>query len=65
MVVRLKKLGPQGHREFNLTLKEAREAVDADPGKYLIVDEETERIIKSIHLRDGQKIVMVPVIEGG
>jgi len=63
--VRLKKLGPQGHREFNLTLKEAREAVDADPGKYLIVDEETERIIKSIHLRDGQKIVMVPVIEGG
>ena len=65
MTVRIRKLGPSGHDTFNLTLDEAQAMVDAELGRCFVVDEETTRIMSEIKLKDGQKIMMVPIVQGG
>jgi hypothetical protein len=65
MVVTIKKLGPAGHETFNLTLDEAQAMADTDQGRYFIIDEETTKIVQEVKLRDGQKVMFVPVVQGG
>jgi hypothetical protein len=65
MTVRIRKLGSSGHDSFNLTLDEAQAMVDADAGRYFVIDEETTKVLTEVKLKDGQKIMMVPMVQGG
>jgi hypothetical protein len=65
MVVRIRKLGLSGHDTFNLTLDEAQAMVDVDAGRYFVIDEETTKLVSEVKLKDGQKIMMVPIVQGG
>jgi hypothetical protein len=65
MVVRIRKLGSSGHDTFNLTLDEAQAMVDVDVGRYFVIDEETTKLVSEVKLKDGQKIMMVPIVQGG
>jgi len=65
MVVRIRKLGLSGHDTFNLSLDEAQAMVDVDAGRYFVIDEETTKLVSEVKLKDGQKIMMVPIVQGG
>jgi hypothetical protein len=65
MVVRIRKLGSSGHDTFNLTLDEAQAMVDAEEGRYFVIDQETTKLVSEVKLKDGQKIMMVPIVQGG
>jgi hypothetical protein len=65
MTVRIKKLDHTGHSTMNLTLNEAQAAVEADEGKYFIIDEDTTEILQNVPVKDGQKLMFVPVVQGG
>ena len=65
MVVKIKKLGPQGHETLEMTVDEAHDLQIAEQGRYFIVDAETNKIVTEVKLKDGQELYMVPKIAGG
>jgi hypothetical protein len=65
MTVRIRRLGSSGHDTFYLTLDEAQAMIDVDVGRYFVIDEETTKLVSEVKLKDGQKIMMVPMVQGG
>ena len=65
MTVIIRKMGTKGDEKISLTLDEAQSMVDSEAERYFVVDEETTKIIQEIKLRDGQKVMLVPFVQGG
>ena len=65
MTVRIKKLGPEGHRTVTLSEEEAQEMLDAEAGRYFIRNNKTGKIVREIKVRKGLDLTMIPVVAGG
>ncbi len=65
MVVKIRKLGSEGHKTLKLSEEEAQEMLDADVGRYFIRNNQTGKIVREIKVRKGQDLTMIPIVAGG
>lgn len=65
MVVKLRRMYSGGDEEKQLTIDEAQSMVQAEEGRYFVVDKETRKVIKPVEIVDGQELLMIPVLRGG
>ena len=65
MVVSIRYLNRKGDEHLNLSVAEAESLLDAEEGKYYVVDEVTQKIISEVKVEDGQKLVLMPIVRGG
>jgi len=62
-MVKIKKLGPNGHEEINVSLEEAMNMVEAEKGRYLVV--QNGKVVNEIKLEEDQELMLVPIVKGG
>lgn len=65
MPVKIRYLNKKGDTPLELTPEEAQELVDAEEGKYFVVDAETRQILHEVEVKNGQNLVLMPVVRGG
>jgi len=65
MGVKIHILGKKGHETVELPPKEAEELIEAEEGRYFVVDAETKQILREIKLEEGQELMMIPIVRGG
>jgi hypothetical protein len=75
MAIEIKLVCGAGHRKYAaMTPEEAQNIVskvesgqvkDAPRGAYFIINENTKRLIGKLDIKYGQKLLLVPAIQGG
>ena len=75
MVIEMRLICGAGHRKYaSMTPEEAQEIItkieagnvkDAPKGNYFIINESTRRIVGKLDIKNGQKLLLVPAIQGG
>jgi hypothetical protein len=65
MVVSVRYLNRKGDEHLNLSVEETEKLIEAESGKYYVVDEETQKILQEVKVEDGQKLVLMPIVAGG
>jgi len=65
MTVKIKKIGKDGHSEIDVTPEQAIEMCTAEEGRYFVIDSKTKQLVKEINIKDGQELMLVPIIRGG
>ena len=65
MTVTLILLTRSGHEEVQTTAEEAQALIDAEPGKYYVVNADTKDIIRQVVVEEGQTLQLIPVVQGG
>jgi hypothetical protein len=65
MTVKIRYLNKKGDEIKEVPLEEALNMIDAEEGKYYIVDSETRKLIKPIEIADGQSLMLLPAVGGG
>jgi len=67
-LVKVRKLGPPGHEEFEMSIWELVEKIREEAGKgkrYWVVDEETKKVIDAMAVKEDQKVALIPIAAGG
>jgi len=62
-MVKIKKLGPEGHEEIEVPKEEAERMIEAEAGRYFVVSE--GKILREVKLKEDQELMLVPIIKGG
>jgi len=62
-MVKIKKLGPEGHEEINVSIEEARNMIEAERGRYLVVKD--GKVVREVVLENDEELMFVPIIGGG
>ena len=65
MTVKIKKIGREGHSEVDVSQEQAIEMCRAEEGRYFVIDSKTKQLVKEINIKDGQELMLVPIIRGG
>jgi hypothetical protein len=65
MTVKLSILNQKGHEVQELSLEDAQNLVDAEKGKYYVIDSETRNMIQVVDIEDGQELLLIPIVSGG
>ena len=65
MTVKIRFLNRRGDEALHLSVEEAQNLVDAEQGRYFVVDTVTRKIMHEVKVADGQSLVLMPVIRGG
>ena len=55
----------KGHSEVELSPEEAERLIEAELGRYYIVDAETRKVVSPVELRENQVLMMLPIVGGG
>jgi len=65
LVVKISYLNKKGHETIELSPEEAERLVEAEQGRYFVVDAQTKRILREIKIEDGQELLFIPFVRGG
>lgn len=65
MGVKIHILGKNGHETIELSKEEAEHLIEAEEGRYFIIDSKTKQILREIKLEEGQELMMIPIVSGG
>jgi len=63
--VKISYLNKRGHETVEMTVEEAENLIEAEQGRYYVVNMETKQVLREIKVEDGQKLMLVPFVQGG
>jgi len=63
--VRVTILSERGHEPMEVTPEEAERLITVNRGRYFVVDEETNELLREFKLEPGQRIALIPIATGG
>jgi len=63
--VSVRRLNELGHETLELTPEDAEKLIVSEQGRYFVVDEATQALLKEVSLEPGQRIALIPIARGG
>ena len=63
--VKVKVLSEIGHEPMEVTPEEAERLIMVSQGRYFVVDEETQELLREFKIEPGQRIALIPIATGG
>lgn len=65
MTVKIRYLNKKGDEPIELTIEEAEQLIEAEQGRYFVVDAESRKLLQEVEVKDGQSLVLLPIVKGG